>query len=410
MWFAAALFFLAEYFARVAPAVMGPDLMHAFHVKAFALGSLSACFYYAYILMQLPVGVLVDLLNTRIILTIMACVCGLTNIFLSLTSSIIIADFARFIMGLSAAFAFVGALKIAYMWFPKKKIGVLSGATQALGMVGAAVGQGPVAWLITKIGWQYSLQLIGGILIALSFLLYLIVQPSKIIIVNKQKHLFIEYWSKTILALKQILHHRMLWLNGLLIGCLYAPTAAFAELWGTTYLHRVHHLSYVASANALSCVFIGLALGCPLAGWFSDKLQKRKPILFLSVVISGLLLSYILFGYSGRYAVLCFLLFLYGLSNAGIAVSYAYAADISAPSIVGTSIGFTNMAAVIIGALLQPVIGLILDFFSDSSHTLNVASNGALTAYKLAMLPLLTCLLIAFFTCFFLKETIYNKT
>ena len=51
--------------------------------------------------MQIPVGVLVDLLNTRVILTIMACACGLTNIVLSLTGSIYVADIARFVMGLS---------------------------------------------------------------------------------------------------------------------------------------------------------------------------------------------------------------------------------------------------------------------------------------------------------------------
>ena len=49
IWGLAALFFFAEYFARVAPSVMVDHLMRAFNTDAFHLGSLSAFFYYAYV-------------------------------------------------------------------------------------------------------------------------------------------------------------------------------------------------------------------------------------------------------------------------------------------------------------------------------------------------------------------------
>lgn len=410
MWLAAALFFLAEYFARVAPAVMSVDLMNTFHVRAFALGSLSAYFYYAYIIMQIPVGTVVDLLNTRTVLTIMACVCGLTNIVLSLTDYLFIANLARFIMGLSAAFAFVGALKIAYTWFPRKDVGMLAGATQALGMVGAAIGQGPVALMIAKIGWQSSLQFIGGVLIILSLCIYTLVQSPRLVPNERVSLTFFEYWRKTSSSMRIILCNRMLWLNGLLIGCLYAPTAAFAELWGTSYLQTVYKLSYNFSANALSCVFIGLAIGCPVAGYCSDKLKKRKPILFVSILLSALLLICILFFPTPYYFLTCCLLFFYGFFNSGIAVSYAYAADISLSSIKGTSAGFTNMAAVIIGALLQPVIGFLLDKLSNEPGSLNLITSYSIHTYQMAMLPLVGCLFISYMTCFFLKEPIYNKS
>ena len=54
-----------------------------------------------------------------------------------------IAQVCRMLMGFGASFAFVGALKIASLWFPSK-FGFLSGATQAIGVLGAAFGVGPV--------------------------------------------------------------------------------------------------------------------------------------------------------------------------------------------------------------------------------------------------------------------------
>ncbi len=46
-----------------------------------------------------------------------------------------IANIARFLMGFAAAFAFVGALKLARSWFAPARFGLLAGATQALGML-----------------------------------------------------------------------------------------------------------------------------------------------------------------------------------------------------------------------------------------------------------------------------------
>ena len=169
----AAGFFFAEYFARVAPSVMVPDLMSSFKVNALSLGALSAFFYYAYVAMQLPVGTLMDRYGPRRLLSAMAGICGIACLLFAKTHSLWIADLARFLMGFSAAFAFVGALKIARTWFSPKRFGFLAGLTQALGMVGAAVGEGPVAVLVSNFGWRHSMEMIGLVLLLLAVLICL---------------------------------------------------------------------------------------------------------------------------------------------------------------------------------------------------------------------------------------------
>jgi len=140
IWGLAAGFFFIEYIARVAPSVMVPDLMSAFSVDATHLGTLSAFMLFAYVAMQIPVGTLVDRFGPHKLLTAMALLCGLACILFSNTHQIIFAELARLLTGISAAFAFVGALKLASTWFPSSRFGLLAGATQALGMLGAFVG------------------------------------------------------------------------------------------------------------------------------------------------------------------------------------------------------------------------------------------------------------------------------
>ena len=176
VWVLGAAFFFSEYFARVGPSVMTTALMRDFNVGAFALGSLSAFFYYPYIVMQIPVGGFVDRFGPHRLMTAMALICGLSCFAFAYSTHLWQAELARVFMGLSAAFAFVGTLKIATIWFPIEKLGLLAGFTQGLGMLGAAVGEGPFSYLVHHIGWRITMQLIAVILMVLGVLIALFVR------------------------------------------------------------------------------------------------------------------------------------------------------------------------------------------------------------------------------------------
>ncbi len=113
VWGLVASAFFIEYFSRVASVVMVDSLMHDFKVQTLALGSLSAFFYYTYVGMQIPVGILVDRFSLRWLLTSMIFLCGVSCLIFATTTHLEIAEFARLMMGFGAAFAFVSALKVA---------------------------------------------------------------------------------------------------------------------------------------------------------------------------------------------------------------------------------------------------------------------------------------------------------
>ena len=77
IWGLGALFYLSGFYLRVAPAVMTSELMADFAVGAAGLGNLSAFYYYTYVGMQLPTGVLADLWGPRKLLASGALVAGL---------------------------------------------------------------------------------------------------------------------------------------------------------------------------------------------------------------------------------------------------------------------------------------------------------------------------------------------
>lgn len=402
VWGLAASAFFIEYFARVAPAVMVDSLMHDFKVQALALGSLSAFFYYTYVGMQIPVGILVDRFSLRWLLTSMILLCGVSCLIFAMTTHLEIAEFARLMMGFGAAFAFVSALKVATVWFPAQKFGLLAGLTQALGMLGAAVGQMPMAYLVENLGWRSALTFIAGLMILLSVMVALLVRDPSLPTtqIKAKKTLSDSLWS----GLLQVWRNPQSWWNALFAGLLFAPTAALAELWGVKFFRQTYDLSNEMSAMGIGLIFIGWTIGGPLMGWISDKIQRRKIILILSATFSLLFASLVILVPGLPLSVLFCLLFLYGFANTGVAIAYAVASEINPQAIAGTSVAFANMASVIVGAGFQPLIGWMLQKNWDGTMFQGVPlySN---SDFRSSLLILLVCLVLALFVACGIKET-----
>lgn len=401
VWGLAASAFFIEYFARVAPGVMIDSLMHDFKVQALALGSLSAFFYYTYVGMQIPVGILVDRFSLRWLLTSMIFLCGVSCLIFATTTRLEVAAFARLMLGFGAAFAFVSALKVAAVWFPAQKFGLLAGLTQALGMLGAAVGQMPMAYLVTHFGWRFALSLIAFLMILLSFLVALWVRDPNLTTQAKVQKTHIHSPGS---GLVSVLRNPQSWWNALLAGLLYAPTAALAELWGVKFFRQTYHLTNEVAAMGIGLIFIGWTIGGPLVGWISDKIQRRKPIIILSASFSLLFASLVILVPGLPLGILFSLLFLYGLSNTGVATAYAVASEINPQTVAGTSVAFANMASVIIGAGFQPLIGWLLqkNWSGMMLQGLPYYSNND---FRSALLILLVSLLLAIFVACGIKET-----
>lgn len=405
IWSLAAGFFLVEYLARVAPSVMVTQLMQAFQVNALSLGALSSFFYYAYVGMQLPVGTLIDRFGAHKLLTTMAAMCGLACFLFAFANNLWIASIARFFMGFGAAFAFVGALSLARSWFSASKFGLFAGATQALGMLGAAMGEAPISIMVTHFGYRFAMLAIGIALLVIALLIGMFVRNQPVESQDWQRPREISEARQSLWQnLKVVLVTKQCWVNGVFVGFLYAPTAAFAELWGASYLHTVYHVPETIAASMNGLIFIGFAISSPFVGWFSDKIKRRRPIMLGSVILSLIFLSLVLYAPHLSVWAAGVLLFLYGASNIAVATSYAVASEVVPSNVSATSMSFANMASVMIGALFQPVIGelLVLGWDKISAHGAPMYSAHD---FRLAMLSLPACLLISAISWLFLKES-----
>lgn len=400
-----ALFYCYEYVLRIMPSVMAQDLMATFNINAFALGSLAAFYYYSYTAMQLPVGVLMDKYGPRRLLVFAALMCALGS-YIFAHGNLFVAHLGRFLVGLGSAFAFVGVLKLATIWLPPSRFAMIAGFITSLGMLGAMSGDRLLGYLVQNHGWTNIVNalVIAGVVIALVFWFAIPHhqkdEPPAIESLEDPK---ISY-NKLFTEVLGLIRKPQMWVVGIIGFLVYMPVSVFAELWGIPYLERAYNLSTPVASNAVSMVFLGFAVGAPLAGFFSDQLRSRRIPIIIGSIGAALCICTILYfqGIASNYLSLLF--FLFGAFTSTQVIVFAIAREINFPELAATAMALTNLITTLASVIFQPLLGMFLDMFAGTHAT------GSLSVYsgkdfQHAMVILPVGLVLAVFFMFFIRET-----
>ncbi|MES2141345.1 MAG: MFS transporter [Pseudomonadota bacterium] len=389
----ASAFYMYEFILQVSPAVMTRELIHDLGLNAVSLGTMAAFYYYAYTPMQLPAGSLYDRFGPRRLMTVATLTCATGALIFATTNSVIIASAGRFMMGMGSAFSFIGTLVLISRWFPARYFAFLTGLVELMGSMGSIVGETPLTIAVGHWGWRHTILTLAVIGIILGLLIWLIVRDSPEVV--SKGHKFQPTAKKTILqSLKQVGRNNQTWFIALYSFMVWAPITAFAALWGVPFLVAAYGISTKAASTACTMIWLAIGIGCPLLGWWSDKVGLRgMPLKFAaSLGVFGLIpVIYIphlpLFW-------LYFCLFLFGLAASGQSLAFGVVKDNNHADVAGTAIGINNMATVAGGALFQPVIGLFLHLYWNGVTSHGVPFYSA-ADYRKAFIVLPLCYVFA---------------
>lgn len=367
VWSIAALFYLTGFYQRVSPGVMTDELMRSFGISAAALGTLSASYFYAYVAMQIPTGLLVDSWGARKLLIWGAAAAAMGTFIFGFTSNLTVACLGRAIIGGSTAIAWVVLLKLATHWYRGQRFAMLSGLGLLIGNLGALVAQIPLRVLINHFAWREVVFGSGAISLCVGLLAFAFVKddPSEeqfesyapLTLQNQNKS-----GSRVALAgLRTIFAYRNTWLIFLAQGAMVGAVLSFTGLWGTPYLKARFGLTATTGASVCSLMIICWAIASPLCGALSDRIGRRKPIHFsgcIAATIGWGMLFYLPGLTLGMFIVLAALT---SVASGAVVLGFAYSKESVPIRFLGTISGVTNIGNMIGPMLLQPGIGWMLD-------------------------------------------------
>lgn len=393
-----ALFYFYEYYLRISPSVMKQDWVNAFNLNATRFGTLSAFYYYAYVPMQLVVGILIDRFKMRHVLTFAIFCCVVGSVMIASTSLYSVAATGRLLQGVGSAFAFVSALKLAATWLPAERFGFFSCSCAALGFLGAAVGEISLAQAVSTIGWRAAIFTFSAFGVILMLVVWFAIKtdtPPKNHLNKHHAHKHHNLSFKELLKqLVSIAKTPYIWLAGIISSLMYLPTTAFAELWGIPYLEKFHHYSPHAASIASAMIFIGWGVGAPLQGWLSDYFQNRVKVMLAGCIMGAIISAVVLFDANLSYNYVCLLLMLFGFASSVQVLAFAMVKDVVSNKIIGTAIAFVNALTMVTGMFMQSGIGQLLDWNWQGIIKYNHRFY-TLVNYQKAILIIPVCLVIS---------------
>ena len=390
-WVLTAVYYFYQYALRSAPAVMMPQLSAAFGLSAVGIASILGLFYYGYSPFSLVAGAMMDRLGPRKVLPVAAAVVGLGALMFSSGRSDL-ASAGRLLQGAGGVFALVGAIYIATKNFPASRVATLVGATQMFGMAGGSAGQLAVGPMITAgLAWDRFWIVMGIAGLALGVLLFVLLPKEK----PQQSA---DSLSSTFKPFGKVFRNPQSILCGLISGLLFIPTTIFDMVWGVRYLQEAHGLEYASAVMRSAAVPFGWIIGCPLLGFLSDRLGRRKPVIIGGAVILLVCLAFILFGGTGLFPPYVLGL-VAGVASGSAMLPYTVIKEANPPQFSGTATGVINFLNFTFSALLGPVFAWLLQRISGGAERMEKAH------YQVAFAPLLLGVIVAIILTFLLKET-----
>lgn len=354
------LFLFFEMAVQVTPNVMAQPLMISFHLSSAGLGFLSSIYFYSYSLMMIPVGLLYDRFSTKSLLVMALVTLAIGNLLFAVTSYWPLLFVSRLLMGFGSAFAFVGVLVVIQAWFPSKLFAFLVGVTQLMAAFGAMIGETPIAYLVQTVGWRSTSIFFSAFALALALLISLLIKnPSKA--AAQAPTSIAAFWS----SLKRIVTNpQSIWV-AIFAFLSWGPVVIFAELWGSVFLQTRFNVSLIVASLGSTLLWISIALSAPTLGYFAQAITHKRlmVISMLTGAIASLVLIYIPWIHFDIAMLLCFLM---GTGCAAQILSFDLVRQNNSAEQFGAGTSFNNFGVVLGGAVLQPLVGILIH--ANSTH------------------------------------------
>ncbi|MFI6941449.1 nitrate/nitrite transporter [Streptomyces sp. NPDC050418] len=361
-----AVYFVAVIF-RTSLGVAGLDAAERFDVGASALSTFSILQLLVYAGMQIPVGLLVDRLGTKRVLTIGAVLFTLGQLSFALAPSYGMALAARALLGCGDAMTFISVLRLGTRWFPARRGPLVAQLAGLIGMGGNLVSTLLLARLLHGVGWTAAFvgSSLAGVVVLALMLLFLKDHPEGHAPAPAQSQGLAFVRGQIAAAWREPGTRLGLWVH----FTTQFPMMVFTLLWGLPFLVESQGLSRgeageLLTLTVLSSMTIGLVYGQIIARHHT----ARTPLALGTIALTAALWALTLGPFGDDAPLWLLILLCVGLGTCGPAsmIGFDFARPANPPERQGTASGIVNMGGFVASMTTLLAVGVLLDATGDN--------------------------------------------
>lgn len=403
----AVAFFFVQ-FHRNTSGVIKAELEQSFSMSSTSFATLSSMYFYPYMLMQLPLGILLDKFGVRKIVAAGCFLTALGSLIFGSAGSFGMACVGRALIGVGVSAPVTSMQKLISSWWRENKNASAFSTSSLLGHGGALAAQFPLAWVISSISWRGVFYICLGISLVLAIICILFVKddPKEINLPSiaqlegrPDRTKGAASFADIIRAMGHTYANKYMWPVIVVMMIHQGLQALFSSTFSVPYLQSVYGYTTLQATKFTTIMMVGMVVFGFAVGRVSDALASRKIVLS---IISGVMVACwtcLAFG-PGRFMsepLLCVVMFLMGMSGCGVQIMFCYSREINDPAYVGVAVTAVNFTGMICSAFMPTVCGAMLD-------KIGLRFSGA-QLYQRAFFMCIVLSAIAFIICLSLKET-----
>lgn len=362
-------------------AVLAPHLMGPLALSPGELGLLTSAFFFAFALVQLPVGIALDRWGPRRVQLAMMLIGAIGALLFSRAGGFGQLVVARAIMGLGLGGCFMSAVKAVSTWITPSRLPSVHGYLIAVGGLGAASATMPVRLALDYTDWRGLFVILAGLIVFSGLLIALVyprdkaAQSARGPLGQALREVFRAPVFRTTAALVLVPHAVFFGIQGLWIGRWLSDVARFPDA-------AVAYLLYMGMA---SVIFGAIAVGM-ITEWAGRRGIAPLDVAAAGVAVFLLVQAAFVLNYRPSFQLLSVLFTLVGTITG---IEYAIIAQSMPRELTGRAATCLNLLIFLGAFAVQAGFGLMIGLWplDDAGQAPAMAYRAAFAVLVLAQLP-----------------------
>ncbi|MGY2747081.1 MFS transporter [Arthrobacter sp. UYCu723] len=368
IWIVGIFAYLVAVSQRTSFGVVGLEATERFHASAAEISFFTVLQLLVYAGLQIPVGVLVDRLGSRVMIAAGALLMGLGQLELAFADSIPGGVLGRVLVGAGDAMTFIAVIRLIPLWFAPARVPLLTQLTGMSGQLGQLFSVVPFAIILHSAGWTPAFLTLAA-MSALAVVLVLVLlqdlppghpapEPSQGLRATgvslshawRQPGTRLGLWS-----------HFTVQFSG----------TVFAMTWGYPFLISAQGLD-PGTVSALMTLYVAAAIAAgPLMGSFVARhpLRRSTMVLLISAATAAAWAAVLLFPGRSPLWLLAGLVVVLAIGGPGSMIGFDFARTFNPAHRIGTATGIVNVGGFIAALVAIFVIGLVLDVLNSTGFS-----------------------------------------
>jgi len=353
--------YVLAVFHRSSLGVAGIVAADRFGISAAQLSTFVMVQLLLYVLMQIPVGLLIDRFGARRVLFSGLTLMTVGQIGFAFADSYSTALAARLLVGIGDAMVFISVLRLVVAWFSGGRVPLLTQVTGLTGQLGAVAAAVPMTHALSGLGWTTTYLVAGGVGVLLAVALALVVHdaPDRVVVAGPK-----------VSPADVVATLRAAWAEpGTRLGLWTHFSTQFgatvlALLWGYPFLVRGEGLSPAMAGALLTLLTVAAMVAGPLVGTFVARVPFHRSTLVLGILgaIVAAWTAVLAWPGSAPLWLLAVLVLVCGMGGPASMVAFDFARTFNPVERVGGATGIVNQGGFVASLIAVVVIGLVLDW------------------------------------------------